>query len=375
MTVMAAPTAMSAEGEPTTASSSRAARSTAGQRSRPSVRIDEPDLARGMTPTAAMPVPGGEAEALGLRPGVADHERGAHRGGGQARRPGRSRPRRQPDDDAEVDDRLAGRSKTESRNAPSWLTLPVARASVPSNMSKTPPTKTRIPADEPQLGRGAATAPTTVIAKPMRVSPFGRQAEAADARGRSARRPRDAGRGSRCEIEPLTSAASISGRDAEDGRASRRRRTRRTPPGAGGRPSRGPPGGVSTSPAARSRPRCHETSGCDSPTCRDELGDGRLAVGQARTMRSRFTSARALWNGAQLAQVVGLDDGGGDRAADAGGGWGQGRSLRGGRTRRINGGLYQSVVDPTRRATRDVKTRRSLGGPARIGSTPCTLAG
>ena len=37
------------------------------------------------------------------------------------------------------------RSKTESMNAPSRLTLPVARASVPSNMSKTPPTNTTIP--------------------------------------------------------------------------------------------------------------------------------------------------------------------------------------------------------------------------------------
>ena len=37
------------------------------------------------------------------------------------------------------------RSKTESMNAPNGLTLPVARASVPSNMSKAPPTKTTMP--------------------------------------------------------------------------------------------------------------------------------------------------------------------------------------------------------------------------------------
>ena len=34
-------------------------------------------------------------------------------------------------------------------------------------------------ADDPQPGRRARTAPTTVIANPMRVSPFGRQAEPA----------------------------------------------------------------------------------------------------------------------------------------------------------------------------------------------------
>ena len=36
-------------------------------------------------------------------------------------------------------------SKVESMNAPNLLALPVARASVPSNMSKTPPMKTTMP--------------------------------------------------------------------------------------------------------------------------------------------------------------------------------------------------------------------------------------
>ncbi len=63
---------------------------------------------RGMTPTAAMPGAGGEAEALGLRPGVADHERRAHGAGGREdrRRPD-VRARQRADDDAEVDDGLA----------------------------------------------------------------------------------------------------------------------------------------------------------------------------------------------------------------------------------------------------------------------------
>ena len=44
------------------------------------------------------------------------------------------------------------RSKTESMNAPNLLTLPVARASVPSNMSKTPPMKTTMPPTTHSLG-------------------------------------------------------------------------------------------------------------------------------------------------------------------------------------------------------------------------------
>ena len=69
------------------------------------------------------------------------------------------------------------RSKIESMNAPSVLTWPVARASVPSNMSKTPPTKTTRPPTS-QTWTPTRTAPTTVIANPMRVSAFGRQARA-----------------------------------------------------------------------------------------------------------------------------------------------------------------------------------------------------
>src|SRR6188508_3193952 len=63
-------------------------------------------------------------------------------------------------------------SKVESMNAPNLLALPVARASVPSNMSKTPPTKTTMP---PMTHACAPVriAPTVVIANPISVSPFG----------------------------------------------------------------------------------------------------------------------------------------------------------------------------------------------------------
>src|SRR4029077_14974548 len=57
-------------------------------------------------------------------------------------------------------------------NAPSGLTWPVARASVPSNMSNAPPMKTTIP---PMSHRSAPTrmAPATVIPKPIKVRPSG----------------------------------------------------------------------------------------------------------------------------------------------------------------------------------------------------------
>ena len=57
-------------------------------------------------------------------------------------------------------------------NAPSVLALPVARASVPSNMSKTPPKKTTRPPAS-QGCKPTRTAPTMVMPKPIRVRPFG----------------------------------------------------------------------------------------------------------------------------------------------------------------------------------------------------------
>ena len=99
---------------------------------------------RGMIPTAAMPVPGREAETLGLRPDVAHHECGAHRRGGEDRDTLVAAQDR-AGDDAEVDDRLAPPVEDGIHERAERLTLPVARASVPSNMSKTPPTNTTIP--------------------------------------------------------------------------------------------------------------------------------------------------------------------------------------------------------------------------------------
>ena len=104
---------------------------------------DEADLA-GHDADGGHARAGGEAVGLRLGPRVADHDRGAQ-GGGRQERPVGDAGGLQRGDDADVDDDLAARSKTLSMNAPSGLAWPVARASVPSNMSKTPPMKTTMP--------------------------------------------------------------------------------------------------------------------------------------------------------------------------------------------------------------------------------------
>ena len=81
---------------------------------------------------------------------------------------------------------------------------------------------------------------------------------------------------------------------------------------------------VSTTPAARRRPRCHDTSGWRQPDMGDELGDGRLAVGQAADDAQPVDVGHDLVEGTQLAEVFGLGDGRGDGAADPGGRGGQG---------------------------------------------------
>ena len=56
----------------------------------------------------------------------------------------------------------------------------------------------------------------------------------------------------------------------------------------------------------------------------DQLGDGRLAVGEAADDAQPVHVGHDLVEGTQLAQVIGLGDGGGDGAADSGGRRGQG---------------------------------------------------
>jgi hypothetical protein len=57
---------------------------------------------------------------------------------------------------------------------------------------------------------------------------------------------------------------------------------------------------------------------------RDELGDGRFAVGQAAHDPEPVDVGERLVDEAQLAKLVRLEDGVGDRAADVSAGWAQG---------------------------------------------------
>jgi hypothetical protein len=63
------------------------------------------------------------------------------------------------------------------------------------------------------------------------------------------------------------------------------------------------------------------------PDLRDELGDGRLARGETPDDAEAVDVGQGLVDEAQLAQLVGLEDGVGDRAADVGARGAQG-SLR-----------------------------------------------
>jgi hypothetical protein len=63
---------------------------------------------------------------------------------------------------------------------------------------------------------------------------------------------------------------------------------------------------------------------------RDELRHGGLALGQPPDDPEPVHVGHDLMEGAQLAQVLGLGDGGGDGAADSGGRGGQGGGSDGG---------------------------------------------
>ena len=90
----------------------------------------------------------------------------------------------------------------------------------------------------------------------------------------------------------------------------------------------------------RSRPRCQLTSGWLRPDVGDELGDAGLALGEALDDAQAVHVGEGLVEGAQLAQVLGLEDDRGDGRAEAGGGGHglDGTPERGGDGRRINDG-------------------------------------
>ena len=162
-------------------------------RTRPTRQDDEPDLARHEA-DAAMPDARREAEALGLGPGVADHERRGHRGRredrarrevgrGAARR--RCRRRRRP---------RPARSKTESMNAPSLLTPGRSPGRARRRTCRRRRRRGRRGRRRASLLRGRDGAPTIAIPKPMSVRRVRASGRAGPCRARSGSRRRGRGR-------------------------------------------------------------------------------------------------------------------------------------------------------------------------------------
>ena len=228
--------------------------------------------------------------------------------------------------------------------------MPVARARAPSKRSKTPPKMTRRPART----RPAAAAATRRRSRSRSRSGSGAFGVSPSLpEGERDRRRRCRGRGraglgetSRSRGGPLRPApparprtAAWRAANAVEGLGTRRQTVSR------------PLRRVVTRPAARSRPICHDTSGWRQADLRDELGDGRLACGEAPDDPQPVDVGEGLVDEAQLAQLVRLDDGVGDRAANAGGRGAQGRCSGGERASHQRRFISMEVdAIPTRRA-------------------------
>ena len=234
---------------------------------------------RGARPTLAMPVPGGEAEALGLGARVADHERRGHgrrgedapsveAGGQRSRR--RCRRRRSP--------RRRGRRSSRGTRRTSRRGRSRGRACRRTGRRS----RTR--------GRGcrrAASAGRRRRRRDARAEEADdgqgvrREAEAADARARSGvARSRTRSRRPGETNEPVTTRRSAPRRLGRPRTRARARRTRRRPPGGAGRPSRGRPAGSRRGRRRGAGRGATTRAAGDRPTCVDELGDRRLGLGE-----------------------------------------------------------------------------------------------
>ena len=198
-------------------------------------------------------------------------------------------------------------------NAPNELTVPVARASVPSNMSNAPPTKTTI---APMVHSWAASsaAPRIEIPKPMSVSPFGVRPTRPIASAIGSKTfliwPRDsfeivmsACHSQYCAL-PLGEFVECLRPEAADGFAAMS------------------PCLDDASAAEAADVPGHER--LRQSDMRDELRDRRLAVRQAAHDPKAIHVGHDLVEGTQLAEVIRLGDGRGDGAANSGGRRGQG---------------------------------------------------
>src|SRR4051794_16912080 len=188
-------------------------------------------------------------------------------------------------------------SKVESMNEPSRLVWPVARASVPSNMSKTPPMKTMRP---PTIQNWTPTsaAPAAVMRKPMTVSPSGVRP----------RRPIASAIGSKIFLIWLRDSLEIvmSASHPQYGPLPLGELVKCLGPETADRLSAPAPGlDDAGAPEATDVPRHERLRQADMG---DELGDRRLTVRQPADDPEAIHVGHDLVEGAQLAQVIGLGD-------------------------------------------------------------------
>ena len=233
---------------------------------------DDPDLAW-REPDGGHARARGEAQALGLGAGVADHERGDHRRGRRGSAPSveagvRSRQ------DADVDDPLAPavEDRVHERAEPADACRSPARARRRRGRRRRR-RRRGCPASS-QAWAPAATAATIAMPKPMSVSALGVRPEPAEARARSARRCRGPGpqsrarRGSRSRGGAPARRPSRVPVETEDRRA-RGRRTPRRPRDRGVQTvSRPMPAGLHEARRAKPARRASYTSGWPRPTAR-----------------------------------------------------------------------------------------------------------
>ena len=194
-------------------------------------------------------------------------------------------------------------SKSESMKAPSLLAWPVARASVPSNMSKTPPMKTTRP-------------PTTQGWRPTRMAPDDGDPEPDERQRRSASArpgPCASAIGSKTFLKRARESLEIVIGVAPLAREAMPRMARSrsaTSPNASGRRRQmvsRPTRRLWIRPAARRRLRWWLTSGCDRPTCAMSSRTRGLALGQPPHDAQAVHVGEGLVEGPQVAEVFGLE--------------------------------------------------------------------
>src|SRR3954451_11418928 len=236
-----------------------------------------------------------EAEALGSGPRVADEEGCGHRGGSQESTDGK-RGRAAGVDDAEVDDGLAGavEGRIHERAEARCLARRAGERPVEQVEDATADDEERAgqPRTQPAGDGGQHRDPETDDRERVRC-----ESEPPEAtRDRVGEEPN-----ARSELGADETPTRHEATPSADGRASspRTSRSRRTNVShASGtsvwtvsRPARR----ARTRPAARRRPRCHDTSGCDRPTWSMSWETVAGATARRRTIRRRLTSASALW--------------------------------------------------------------------------------